>query len=115
MNIDKSQSYSDVLQVGNVLTVTPGASASALVTIEGSKYPVTSATSFGPYLSDVKFSVDVTAGVVSVVELAAEANQLVSASPGSSVFVKNIWCGTQAQYDAIAVKDVNTQYNIVAA
>lgn len=114
MNIDKSQSYSDVLQVGNLLTVTPGESASALVTIEGSKYPVTSATSFGPYLSDVKFSIDVTAGVVSVVESAAAANQLVSVAAGSSVFVKQVWCGTQAQYDAIAAKDPNTQYNIVA-
>ena len=114
MNIDKSQSYSDVLQTGNLLTVTPGASASALVTIEGSKYPVTSATSFGPYLSEVKLRVDVTAGVVSVVESAASANQLVSAAASSSVFVKHIWSGTQAEYDAIVTKDANTQYNIVA-
>ena len=29
--------------------------------------------------------------------------------------IKTLWVGTQAQYDAIAVKDANTQYNIVAA
>ncbi len=114
MNIDKSKSYSDVLQAGNVLTVTPDSNSSALVTIDASKHPVTSETSFGPYLLDVRCSIDVSAGSATVVESSSTANQLVSASPGSSVFVKNIWCGTQAQYDAIAVKDANTQYNIVA-
>jgi len=32
----------------------------------------------------------------------------------SGAHVKAVWVGTQAQYDAIAVKDVNTQYNITA-
>ena len=115
MQIDKSKPYSDVLEVGNVLTVTPNSNSSVLVTIGTVKYPVTSATSFGPYLLGVKFNIDVSAGSASVVESSSTANQLVSASPGSSVFVKQIWCGTQAQYDAIATKDANTQYNIVAA
>ena len=30
------------------------------------------------------------------------------------VGVQTLWVGTQAQYDAIAVKDANTQYNITA-
>ena len=115
MKIDKSKSYSDVLQVGNVLTVTPDSNSSALVSIGTDKHPVTSAASFGPYLSDVKFSIDVTAGGASVVESAAPANQLVSAAASSSVFIKQVWCGTQAEYDAIVTKDPNTQYNIVAA
>ena len=33
----------------------------------------------------------------------------------SGLVIKTLWVGTQAQYDAIAVKDANTQYNIVAA
>lgn len=33
----------------------------------------------------------------------------------SGAAINSIWVGTQAQYDAIAVKDANTQYNIVAA
>ena len=36
-------------------------------------------------------------------------------NPASGLSIKSIWTGTQAQYDAIAVKDANTQYNIVAA
>lgn len=36
-------------------------------------------------------------------------------NPLTGGIVKTIWVGTQAQYDAIAVKDSNTQYNIVAA
>jgi len=115
MQIDKSKPYSDVLEVGNVLTVTPNSNSSVLVTIGTVKYSVTSETSFGPYLLGVKFNIDVSAGSASVVESASTDNQLVSASPSSYVFVKNIWCGTQAQYDAIATKDANTQYNIVAA
>ena len=114
MNIDKSTQYSDVLQVGNVLTVTPNSSSSVLVVIGSNKYPVTSSTSFGPYLSEVKFSLDVTAGSASFTESESGANQLVSVVSSSPVSVKNTWCGTQAQYDAIAVKDANTQYNIVA-
>lgn len=38
----------------------------------------------------------------------------VTSSPGTAA-VKNIVVLTQAQYDAIAVKDPNTEYNIVAA
>ena len=33
----------------------------------------------------------------------------------SGLVIKTLWVGTQAQYDAIAVKDANTQYNIVAS
>ena len=33
----------------------------------------------------------------------------------TGVGIQSIWVGTQAQYDAIATKDANTQYNIVAA
>ena len=33
----------------------------------------------------------------------------------SGLYFNKAWVGTQAQYDAIAVKDANTQYNIVAA
>ena len=35
-------------------------------------------------------------------------------NPMSGGFIKTIWVGTQAQYDAIATKDANTEYNIVA-
>lgn len=33
----------------------------------------------------------------------------------TSTSVKTIWVGTQAQYDAITVKDPNTEYNIIEA
>lgn len=36
-------------------------------------------------------------------------------NPVSGAVVKSIWVGTQAQYDAIATKDINTEYNIVEA
>jgi len=40
--------------------------------------------------------------------VSAEVNPLTGGS------IKTLWVGTQAQYDAIATKDANTQYNIVA-
>ena len=32
----------------------------------------------------------------------------------SGLSIKAIWVGTQAEYDAVAVKDASTEYNIVA-
>lgn len=34
-------------------------------------------------------------------------------NPLTGRIIKNIWVGTQAQYDAIAVKEPNTEYNII--
>lgn len=36
-------------------------------------------------------------------------------NPATAGIIRTLWVGTQAEYDAIAVKDANTQYNIVAA
>jgi len=36
-------------------------------------------------------------------------------NPVTGGSIKTLWVGTQAEYDAIAVKDANTEYNIVAA
>lgn len=47
------------------------------------------------------------------VDLSNPVNALTN--PVTGVSIKTLWVGTQAQYDAIAVKDANTQYNIVAA
>mgnify|MGYP000417363033 CR=1 FL=1 len=44
-------------------------------------------------------------------ELGAPVTATANLTGGS---IKTLWVGTQAQYDAIAVKDTNTQYNIVA-
>lgn len=36
-------------------------------------------------------------------------------NPLTGRLINTLWVGTQAQYDAIATKDANTEYNIVAA
>lgn len=82
MNIDKSNGFSDVIQVGNVLTVTPEPSSSVLVCVEyadGSKVKtsVSSATTFGPYLVDMRMSAILASGSgASVVESVSQRSDL---------------------------------------
>lgn len=121
--------YSDLLDAGQIVTVTPNQGSSVVVTLlmpDGSstKSNVASATSFGPYLQQIKYVVEYAAGTgASVVESMASGvvsiipagSSPVSANvdPVTGMVIKTIWNGTQAQYDAIAVKDNNTMYIIV--
>lgn len=71
--------YTDNLEPGFVVTVTPDTGATARVTINalnGTSSPqvISSATVFGPYMAEVNYRIDVLSGVSATITEAASAN-----------------------------------------
>ena len=79
--ITKNATFTDLLQVGQVLTVTASAGGQALVHITSpsgtfSQSNTTGTLSFGPYNFDQRYAVTCTSGVVDIIETTQDQSQL---------------------------------------
>lgn len=101
--ITKNATFTDLLQVGQVLTVTASAGGQALVHITSpsgtfSQSNTTGTLSFGPYNFDQRYAVTCTSGVVDIIETTQDQSQLGGA--GATAFA-NLTDKTSADLPAI--------------